>query len=603
MPAEDHTPMIFVAHIGTGDTWRDAVSRHARHLGLAVCDGALPVPDGRAIRFAWLGPAGATNLRGPSPADGALILATTGEAAVEPDARSAADLARLLADPARSAAIRVGVLPSTGDVLAAVPPAAAEQLYFARTGDGWIVSNDLRLMARVAGGELDEAGVLGLFRYGLTPAPLTLFRNVGRVPVGHILHISPRMEPALERFAVLGDASHREPGAADPEALIRDTMDAILRRAPQSPVVYFSGGVDSSLIAARLVALGRDDAILVNYAFGPDDPKARLALRIAQHLGLRLHQVVWNPSDIPAVLERLGRDYPFPFCDTALIPGNLLAHAALPLAQSARTTIHGVGAGALFGQRLHVRRLWRPLGWIPVPVLRALAWPYGAFRLWRQNSNSARFCAVLQRSAHVPIAHALMYEHSLEGIAYAIAPEAGRALDGAIRDYVEPLAACRDYDLLTSVLHQMYATSREFAVIVLGPQMAAAVNSIAPFMEPLMMQRGFALTWDEKRPGGVPKGLLRNLLAAHLPDDLVRAAGGSFLAPQWEIYTHPAMCALVEDTVLAADNPLLEYCRADTVRAMLMRLVRGESLAASARKFAWTFVFASAWLRQTRSEI
>ncbi|GAB4404915.1 MAG: hypothetical protein Kow00123_16890 [Anaerolineales bacterium] len=597
--------MIFAAQIGHDHAaWRDAVSRHARRLGLPVREGDLALADGRAIRFAWLGPAPAASPdpRVP-PANGALVLATSGDATPAPDVRNAEALARLLADPAKPAATRVGVLPAAGEVIAAVPPAAVEQLYFARVGGGWVVSNDLRLMAGVVGGELDEAGVLGLFRYGLTPAPLTLFRGVGRVPVGHLLRMGPGAEIALVRFAVLGDASHREPGAADPAALIRETLDAILRRAPQSPVVYFSGGVDSSLIAARLAALGRDDAILVNYAFGPDDPKARLARRIAQHLGLRLHQVAWNPADIPAVLERLGRDYPFPFCDTALIPGNLLAHAAMPLARSSRTTMHGVGAGALFGQRLHIRRLWRPLGWIPAPVRRALAWPYGALRLWRQDSDAVRLCEVLQRSAHVPLIHAMMAEHPMEGIAYAMPPETGRTLDAAIRDYVEPLAAGRDYDLLTSVLHQMYFTSREFSAVVLGPQMAAGVDSIAPFMEPLMMQRGFALTWDEKRPGGVPKGLLRNLLAAHLPADLAWAAGGSFLAPRSEIYAHPAMRALVEDTALAADNPLLDYCRADTVRAMLMRLVRGESLAASARKFAWAFIFASAWLRQTRSEI
>ena len=595
--------MIFAAHLANDDAtaWRDAVTRHAAWLGLAVRSTAIPLTNGRTAHCAWLGPAsvlGASPCASP-PADAALVLTTSGGEVPVPGLRSADAMRRLLADANQPAAIRMGFLPATGEILVAVPPAAVEQFYFAPVGEGWALSNDLRLMARLTGGDLDETGILGLFRYGLTPAPLTLFRDTRRVPVGHLLRIGPEGKPALERFALLGDASARDPGA-DPQTLIRDTLDAILARAPASPVVYFSGGVDSSLIAARLAALGRTDAVLVNYAFGPGDDKAECARRIAQHLGLQFHQIAWNPAEIPTVLERIGRDYPFPFCDTALIPGNLLAHATLPLAGPSRTTLHGVGAGAPFGQRLHIRRLWRPLGRVPKFARQALAWPYAGLGLWRWDSPIVRPFSVLRRSISVPILHTMMCEHPMEGIAYAMPPGVGRALDAAIRDYVEPLSAGRGYDLLTSVLHQMYFTSREFSAVVLGPQMAAGVESVAPFMEPQMMTRAFALTWDEKRPNGVPKGLLRNLLAESLPPDLARAIGGSFLAPQRQIHTHPAMRALVEDVVLRADNPVIALCRAGTVRAMLERLLRGEGVAPEAHKFAWTIIFASAWLRQIR---
>ncbi|MBC7258525.1 MAG: hypothetical protein H5T65_04710 [Chloroflexi bacterium] len=597
--------MIFAAYLaeGSATAWREAVARHARWLGLAVRAGAIPLADGRAFHFTWLGPASAPDGEPNRSADDTpVILSASGSMAPAPEARTPGDMVRLLGDMRLPAAIRIGVVPAAGEAVAAVPPAAVEQLYFARVGGGCALSNDLRLMARLASSDLDEAGVLGLLRYGLTPAPLTLFRNVRRVPVGHLARIAPAVEPALTRFAVLGDPSHREAGAADPEAYIRETLDDILRRVPPSPVVYFSGGVDSALIAARLTALGRNDAILLNYAFGADDEKARLSGRIARYLGLRLEQMSWNSAEIPAVMGRLGRDYPFPFSDTALIPGNALAHAAVSLAGASRTTLHGVGAGALFGQRLHIRRLWRPLGWMPTFARRVLAWPYGALGLWRRESGLERLFSALRRSAYAPIVHAMMTEHPMDGIAYTLSPGVRRRLDATVREYVEPLSAGRDYDLLTSVIHQMYFTSREFSAIVLGPQMAAGVESVAPFMEPLMMQRGFALTWDEKRPHGVPKGLLRNLLARSLPPELV-PAGGSFLAPQAEIYAHPAMRALIHDVVLAPDNPLLGFCRPRTVAEMLARLESGRTLAADARKFAWTLVFTSVWLRQVRSQI
>ncbi len=596
--------MIFAAYLAANDgsAWHQAVSCHAAWLGLAQQFGAVAFGDRRRAYYAWLGPflPADTHAHEQAHVAGGLVLSTSGSGTPVPDVCGGDAMGRLLADPHRPAAIRIGLLPATGEVLAAVPPAAVEQLYFAHVEGGWALSNDLRLMARLAGDELDEVGLLGLFRYGVTPAPLTVFRGVRRVPVGHILHIGPAGEPSLARFTVLGDPRDREPNV-DARTLIRNTLDTILEQVSHSPVVYFSGGVDSSLIAARLAALGRTDATLINYAFGSEDPKAHLARRIADHLGLRFQQVVWNPADIPSVLERIGRDYPFPFCDVALVPGNILAHAAVPLASSSRTTVHGVGAGAPFGQRLHIRRLWRRLDRVPVRLRQALAWPYGALALWRWESAVVRPFAVLRRSTRVPLIHTVMCEHPMEGIAYTMPPAAGRSLDAAIGKYLEPLCANRDYDLLVGVLQNMYFTSREFSAIVLGPQMAAGVDSVAPFMEPLMMRRAFALTWDEKRPNGVPKGLLRELLAECLPTELVRAAGGSFLAPQTEIYTHPAMRAFVGDVVLCADNPLMALCRRGVVRAMLERLLRGHEMAQDARKFAWTVIFASAWLRQIRT--
>lgn len=594
--------MIFSAYLGTEQgipAWRAATARHADWLGLSVRAGSLPAGAGRMFHFAWIGPAspgGRDDI--PSHADrqrGILshVLTTSGEiAAAQGNVRA------MLTDPRQPAAIRIALTPS-GGLLAAVPPAAVEQLCYARVPGGWILGNDLRLLARIAGAELDETGILGLFRYGLTPAPMTPFRNVQRIPVGHLLRILPGSEEAvLEPFARLGDPADREPEAARPEDYIRNTLDEILLRAPHSPVVYFSGGVDSSLIAARMAALGRSDTILLNFSFGPGDEQANRAARLAGQLGLRFERLEWNPAGIPEVLQRLGRDYPFPFCDTALIPGNLLVHAALPIAESSRTTLHGVGAGPVFGQTVQIRRLWRPIEWMPRLLRKTLSEPYRALKLWRRDSWLALPMSVLRRSAQVPVVHARMNEHALEGIAYVAPSNAGNRLNSEIRDHVEVLAARRDYDLLTGTLLQMYFPSRDFSAISLGPQMARGVESIAPFMEPWMLQRGFALTWDEKCPGGVPKGLLRNLLAKSLPPACDEVSGGSFIAPHREVYTHAAMRAFIQETMLSPDNPLLEFCDANIVREMAARLQNGQPLALGARKFMWTLAFASGWLRQ-----
>jgi len=54
----------------------------------------------------------------------------------------------------------------------------------------------------------------------------------------------------------------------------------------------------------------------------------------------------------------------------------------------------------------------------------------------------------------------------------------------------------------------------------------------------------------------------------------------------------------IKETALSPDNPLLEFCNADTVREMTARLQNGQPLSLGARKFVWTLAFASGWLRQ-----
>ena len=198
--------MIFAAYLveGPATAWREAVARHARWLGLAARAGAIPLADARAFHFAWLGPASALDGEpnpsaddtpvikvrrtsgsashlhpcrdqqgwepslawlGPASAlggepnrsadDTPVILSTSGSMTPAPEARTPDEMARLLSDARLPAAIRIGVVPAAGEAVAAVPPAAVEQLYFARVGGGWALSNDLRLMARLAGSDLD----------------------------------------------------------------------------------------------------------------------------------------------------------------------------------------------------------------------------------------------------------------------------------------------------------------------------------------------------------------------------------------------------------------------------------------------------------------
>jgi len=450
---------------------------------------------------------------------------------------------------------------------------------------------------------LDEHGVYGLFRHSIVPPPMTLFKRIQCVPAGHLLKIAPDSEaPAVEIFFHLSPPAAGPPQPEVAETKVRDTLDEILGSAPSSSIVYFSGGMDSSLIAARLAATGRRDVTLVNCAFGPQDEAGQKALRIAAHLGLRCEQFMWDPLGIPAVLERLGKDYPFPFGDPSLVPGNLLAHASLSLVETSRMAIHGVGTGPMFGQRMPLRKKLKPLYDIPRPLRRTIAETYRWFGLWRQVSEAERGIGFLRRSLEMPtVEPPRPGQHPMEGIAYTVPKTVNVRLAEAVRYHSEAFAAAgqRVEGLLGTALHLQH----QISAIAAGPLEARGVRTLGAFTEPRMLRCAFSLQLEEKCPGGVPRGVLNNLLLKSLPPEWIYLPGGSFLAPFQEIYEHPAMRQLANDVVLSPQNPLLSFCNTGVIKEMLARMMGGQPVCIRARKFLWTFVFASGWLYQINREM
>jgi len=578
--------------------WKDAVRKHVAWLGADSRVESYATTGGKGIHLAWAAPqlpAGRAIKTEPS---GYLAFAIHDGVQPGEGLTSDAQLRQWLTDETPPVEIRIGVSLRTGELLAAVPPASVEQLCFAAVPGGWAISNDLRFLGRLVGADLDEVGVYSLFRIGIVPSPITLFKRVQWVPTGHLLRIAPNTEePSLEVFFHLSPPESGDPQPAVAEAKVRDTLDENLASAPLSSIVHFSGGMDSSLVAARLAAMGRRDVTLVNYAFGPQDAAAQKALKIAAHLGLRCEQVMWDPAGIPAVLGRLGKDYPIPFADPSLVPGNLLAHASLPLVETSRTAIHAVGTGGLFSQRLLLREKVKPLYDIPAPLRRAAGEVYRWFRLWRRDSEIERNLGFLRRTLEPPsLATRRAGQHAMDGIAYKVPDAVNARWSDLMRYHSQAFSAGQKG--MDGLLFATLGSQRQVNAIVAGPLGARGARTLGAFTEPRMLRCAFSLQLAEKCPDGVPRGVLNNLLLKSLPAEWIHLPGGSFIAPFREIYEHPAMRQLVNDVVLSRQNPLLGFCNVSVIKEMLTRTMGGRPVSERSRKFLWTIVFASAWLAQ-----
>jgi len=582
--------MFFSAYVGADaglPLWREALAHHARRLGMQLRYEAHTLADRRTLSLGWLDHAAVAAGRG---------LRET-ERRADPDTLTVDTLAR---DGDANGATLTASL-ARGEIRVAVPPATPQQLCYARIPHGYVFADDVRLFPHLVPVDVDVRAVYALLRYGAIPAPLTLYAQVRRIPTGHELRLQAGGgEPVCTATLRLTDLPHRDGGAPQADRWVAETLDAILAPVPRSAVLYFSGGVDSGLMAARLRRLGRNDVQLVNYCFSPDDEENRLAVRIAERLGFTCHQIRYDARSVGDMLDRVGRDYSFPFGDLSAIPTNLLVHQSLPLAGQSRTVIEGTGADGSFGLCATYRTKWQRAYRLPLPLRRGAEAAYRGLRLWKYHSRLEAACRLLSKSARLPLGHAVVAQNALHGIAYAVPDDVQRELEGAIRTGVEVMSAGTETLTQLSFLDLVWACAGRMAPKSFDPLRAHGIRPLYPFLQPSMVSVSASLPWALKCTAGQDKALLKRLLGQDLPPEWVYRPKTGFTRPSRGIFALAPVQEFLQDVVLSSRNPLLDYCRRDTVRQLAERS-RHHALGDGACAFLWVLMFTSGWIRQLSS--
>src|SRR5213594_3157437 len=213
--------------------------------------------------------------------------------------------------------------------------------------------------------------------YGYFPAPHTPFAGVRKLPAGHLLIAERgrlRIEPYwdLRRFFP-GASKRREPSEDEAAREVRRLLQEAVRlrlRADVPVGVFFSGGVDSSSIAALAVeASGRP---VPTFTVGFDDPdfnEAGYARRAAAYFGTDHHEMIAGEPEMLEALLAMARVLDEPLADASIVPTHLLSRFAR---QHVKVALGGEGGDELFaGYPTYIGdRLARSYGRLPAPLRR-----------------------------------------------------------------------------------------------------------------------------------------------------------------------------------------------------------------------------------------
>ena len=183
------------------------------------------------------------------------------------------------------------------------------------------------------------------------PSPDTLFAGIKKLPPAHRATLTRSGTVLLTRYWA--------PPAADPRgtwsaAAAVDAVDDAVTAAVDSALVadvpvgaYLSGGVDSSLIVAKIAAL-RPDRRVQTFAAGFGDARTDelpWARRVSEHVGTDHHEVLVDSADFESLWPELTWHRDAPISEPSDVAVYRLAQTAR---QSVRVILSGEGGDELF---------------------------------------------------------------------------------------------------------------------------------------------------------------------------------------------------------------------------------------------------------------
>lgn len=508
----------------------------------------------------------------------------------------------------QDAAPTVRIDRATGNLEVTVLLSSVVQLFHHRRGEVLYITTDPRWL-HTSELPLDDEAVYCLLQFGALLPPLSMWSAIRRFTPGRRCtirgdRVSMREEllPFWTERGSRGPAMRAVSSPAEQEAKTRKVVDRALERcAPdRAPLILFSGGVDSGLLAARTAALGWRDTVLVNYRTGMEDAEGDLARAMATHLGHRFECAMDDPGSWRRFLDTIGATYAQPQGDYSTLPIFMTVQRALEVRGARTVLLDGSAADGVFGGFPRMPR-WQRLYKLPLPFRLAGA---AAFRLrhcWTESSSSARKLAAMRASCQMPILlSSTSIENALLGVAYTADPAVRNALFDRTQQWIDEqfdLPHDSEVDPRTRGLDLMHLVCGMVAQKSASPLLGSPLCGAFPFLEPAVMRLGFeeGVHWPEQRES---KAVLKRLLAQSVPREMVYRPKSGPKPPITAQLASPAIAEMLRASVLGPKNPLRPYLKLDVVRELVECAVRGTPLPNPSYNLLWTVFVTALWFDQ-----
>lgn len=418
-------------------------------------------------------------------------------------------------------------------------PAGVKPLYYARTQNHFVFASELRsiLASGIVAPEINPEALYHYLTFLVSPAPETLIAGVRKLPIGSALTLYQPSgtqkewrywEPLPGQYAV---------DKADLDGQFEDLYTKSVKKRMLSDVpvgVLFSGGVDSTLNAAKFKEVNPDQAVHtfnVGIKDSEYEGESHFASEMAKILGTTHHEVQISLNDVLESQEILTRVQDEPISDPVCIP----LYFVTKLAREHGTIVLQAGEGAdeLFcGYDNYMRflrheeNLWQPLSRLPRIASSILH--SGASRLG-SNPKLKKISDVLRRRGlgqEFFMSSAIAYYES-EKQEILSRESRSAQIDSDSYSLVEPLyQRIRNSNPNAGFMDQLAFIELNIRLpelLLMRADKISMANSIevrVPFLDQELIEFAMSVPNDFKIRDGVPKEPVKRLASRYAPSTL-----------------------------------------------------------------------------------
>jgi len=405
-------------------------------------------------------------------------------------------------------------------------------MYYVEANGRFLFSSDLDTFPAEFRQTISPESLLAYFGQGYIPTPLTIYRDIKKIPPGYWLWIENGQESKRELYWQLTNFQTAEMSRSNAGATLHHLLKSSIALQLRSDVplgVMLSGGVDSSAVTALAASTISNPLNTFSIHFsqkGGED--AKYARQVAAYYHTN-HQTIDLTSDdllqsLPEVIEFFDE----PIADSALVPTYCIAKFAQE--KGIKVMLSGAGGDELFGgYGRHYRPRFASPSWVAEQLPKFISkvigqwWsifqPHRGFRA--QDSGLAYLSSVFGADLGFFKQTLLSEEHFLQ-LLQTLCTAASPIID---RQNVLGYTYSRMYfDLQHYLLDNILALTDKAT-------MAASVEGRVPLLDHRIVELAFSLPAHINLWQGRPKGLLKDSLSPYLSANLLERKKEGFNAP------------------------------------------------------------------------
>jgi asparagine synthase (glutamine-hydrolysing) len=416
-------------------------------------------------------------------------------------------------------------------------------LYYARIAGEILFASEIKalLTSPDVSRTLDLEATAQFFRLGFVAAPLTLFRDVRKLPPGWRMIVEGervQIEPYWDlEFVPPKRIPSFEEASEELHGLLRQVVaDQMVSDVPLG--AFLSGGIDSSAVVAFMRQAATNGVRTYSIGFGKQHSyhdETSYAETVARQLGTEHRTLIVRPNVadlMPALLEKLDE----PLTDTSFLVTYLVSELAH---EHVKVALSGVGGDELFGgyRRYFAPALSRMTSWMPCQWRRTLGKKLGEGLSADRGTfwgNMGRYTKAWGRTVHLPL------DQQYLGLVSVLSAEQVNTLIMDQGSQNDPAAMFLEFysqpttgDPLNRLLYVDAKTALSESLLLLTDKMgmATSLEVRVPFLDNRLVDFVCALPAQYRMQGFNLKRLLKASLKGVVPDLVLNRSKRGFGTP------------------------------------------------------------------------